>query len=305
MWAVLALGAANAWAYIPSRYAIYLHTVVGVLAFLAIMFHRARTSTSPTVRRQARLVTLGSVLAFGPMVLWFIATLLGPRFSFDIALLLPPLIIFPLSVAVAIFRYRLLEVDAIVNRTIFYGVVTAVLAGVISVTMGLLQRFFLAVTGEKSDVAAVITTLVVVSAFEPIKARVRNLVERTFKETPDHTEALRDLGEKVQSYVQISQRDQVAQRLLEEATRSLEAQSGALSLMINGHMQRAYTFGRWHGEAWMIVPLEWEGERYGLLSLGPRQSQEPYTRQECQVLQQVASQVAGAVYLSSANGRKP
>jgi two-component system, NarL family, sensor kinase len=301
-WAVLALGAADPWAYIESRYAIYLNTVVGVLLFLGIMFHRARTSTSPTVRRQARLVTLGSMLAFGPIVLWFISTLFGPEFSFDIALLLPPLILFPLSVTLAIFRYRLLEVDAIVNRTIFYGVVTAILAGVISVSMSLLQRFFLAVTGEKSDVAAVLTTLVVVSAFEPIKARVRNLVERTFRETPDHTESLRGLGEQVQSFVQISYRDQIAQRLLEEATRSLQAQSGALSLVINGHMQRAYTFGRWHGEAWMIVALEWEGERYGLLSLGPRQSQEPYTRQECQVLQQVASQVAGAVRLSATNG---
>lgn len=303
-WAVLALGAADPWAYISTRYAIYLHTVIGALLFLGIMFHRARSGSSLTIRRQARLVTLGSVLAFGPMVLWFIATTLGPKFSFDIALLLPPLILFPLSVAVAIFRYRLLEVDALVNRTIFYGVVTAILAGVISVSMSLTQRFFLAVTGEKSDVAAVITTLVVVSAFEPIKARVRGLVERTFKEAPDHTETLRALGNQVQSFVEVSRRSQIAQRLLDQAVQSLQAQSGALSLVNDGVMQRAYTYGRWQGEAWMTVPLEWEGERYGLLSLGPRQTYEPYTRQECQVLQQVANQVAGAVHLATAPGSR-
>jgi hypothetical protein len=274
VWGVAALGALDPWAYISSRYAIYLHTVIGALLFLGIMLYRARSGSSPTIRRQARLVTLGSALAFGPMVLWFIATALGPKFSFDIALLLPPLILFPLSVAVAIFRYRLLEVDAIVNRTIFYGLVTAVLAGVISVSMGLLQKFFLAVTGEKSDVAAVITTLVVVSAFEPIKARVRGLVERTFKEAPDHTETLRALGEQVQSFVEVSQRSQIARRLLDEAVQAMRAQSGALSLVSNGSMQRAYTYGRWQGEAWMTVPLEWEGERYGLLSLGPRQTHE-------------------------------
>lgn len=299
LWGVAALGAANPWAYIPSRYAIYLHTVLGALVFLGVMLYRARRSSSPTARRQARLVTLGSVLAFGPMVLWFLGATLGPKFSFDIALLLPPLILFPLSVGVAIFRYRLLEVDAIVNRTIFYGLVTAILAGVISVSMSLLQKFFLAVTGEKSDVAAVITTLVVVSMFEPIKARVRSLIERTFKDAPDHTETLQALGEQVQSFVEISHGAQVAQRLLDEAVRSLQAQSGALSLLYNGAVQRAYTYGRWQGEAWMIVPLEWEGERYGLLSLGPRQTYEPYTRQECQVLQQVANQVAGAVRLAA------
>ncbi len=264
IWAVAALSAVDPWAYIPSRYVIYLHTVIGVLVFLAIMLHRARSGSSVTIRRQARLVTLGSVLAFGPLVLWFIATALGPKFSFDIALLLPPLLLFPLSVALAIFRYRLLEVDAIVNRTIFYGVVTAILAGVISVSMGLTQRFFLAVTGEESDVAAVITTLVVVSAFEPIKARVRGLVERTFKEAPDYTETLQALGVQVQSYVELSQRLQIAQRLLDEAVEALRAQSGALSLVRDGAMQRAYTYGRWQGEAWMTVPLEWEGQRYGL-----------------------------------------
>ncbi len=301
-WAVAALGAADPWAYIPSRYVIYLHTVIGVLLFLGIMLHRARSGSSLTIRRQARLVTLGGVLAFGPLVLWFVAAALGPKFTFDIALLLPPLLLFPISVALAIFRYRLLEVDAIVNRTIFYGVVTAILAGVISVSMSLTQRFFLAVTGQKSDVAAVITTLVVVSAFEPIKARVRGLVERTFKEAPDHTETLRSLGEQVQTHVELSQRLQITQRLLDEAARALQAQSGTLSLVQDGAIRRAYTYGPWQGEAWMTVPLEWEGERYGLLSLGPRQTQEPYTRQECQVLQRVANQVAGAVHLATANG---
>lgn len=149
--------------------------------------------------------------------------------------------------------------------------------------------------------AAVITTLVVVSAFEPIKARVRGLVERTFKEAPDHTRALRTLGEQVQSFIEVSQRTQIARRLLDEAAQAMQAQSGALSLLNNGQMQRAFTYGRWQGESWMTVPLEWEGERYGLLSLGPRQSLEPYTRQECQVLQQVANQVAGAVHLAIVN----
>ena len=144
---------------------------------MGTMFYRARTGDTPTTRRQARLVLLGSALAFGAITLWFIATVLSPTFQFDIALLLPPLIIFPLSVAVAIFRYRLLEVDSIVNRTILYGLVTAILTGLTSVTIGLVQRFFINTTGEKNnELATVITALIVVSTFEPIKAWVRGLV---------------------------------------------------------------------------------------------------------------------------------
>ena len=125
-------------------------------------------------RRQARLVLLGSTLAFLPIVLWFLSPLFGMTLHFNPALFLPSLVIFPLSVAIAIFRYRLLEVDTLVNRTLFYGIMTAILAGVASGTITLCQKFFVAVTGEKSDLALIITTLVVVAAFEPIKSRMRS-----------------------------------------------------------------------------------------------------------------------------------
>lgn len=296
-WAVAAMDSPNPWAYIPSRYAIYLYTVLGVFGFLGTMFYRARSGDTQTTRRQARIVLLGSILAFGAITLWFIATVANPDFSFDISLLLPPLIIFPLSVALAIFRYRLLEVDSIVNRTIIYGLVTAILAGVISVTISLLQKFFLATTGEDSNLAAVITTLIVVSTFEPIKAWVRSLVDRTLKEPPDTSQDLRTFGQEVQAFLTVSNAEEVAQRLLEETARGLRAPSGALSMVVKGKLTPLYTVGAWRGEALMAVPLEWRGQRFGMIALGPRPD-EPYTRQECDLLEQVATQVAGAVYLA-------
>lgn len=299
-WGFVALHAANPWAYIPNRYAVYLFTVVAAVFFLTIMVLRARRIESATVRRQARIVLLGSILAFAPIGIWFLGTISGPWFTLDVALFLPPLIIFPFSVAIAIFRYRLLEVDDLVNRAVLYGVVTAILAGVISVSISLTQRFFLNVTGEKSDIAVIITTLIVVSAFEPIKGRVRAFVDKRLKEAPDTTEELQEFGTNVRSYIEISDPDQIVWRLLEEAAHSLQAQSGVLSLVTDGELQPICTVGRWSGEAWMAVPLEWAGERYGVLALGPRQDGTQYTRRECDVLEQVARQVAGAVYVSRA-----
>ena len=296
-WGITAMNSLNPWAYIPSRYAIYLYTVSGVFGFLGTMFYRARSGDTATTRRQARIVLLGSALAFAPITFWFVATVFNPRFSFDIALLLPPLIIFPLSVALAIFRYRLLEVDSIVNRTIIYGLVTAILAGAISVTMGLLQKFFLATTGEDSNLAAVITTLIVVSTFEPIKAWVRGLVDRTLKEPPDTTKDLRTFGQEVHAFLTVSSAEQVAHRLLDETARGLRAPSGALSMVTNGKLTPIYTVGDWRGAAWMAVPLEWQGQRFGMIALGQRPN-EPYSRRECDLLEQVATQVAGAVYMA-------
>jgi hypothetical protein len=297
-WGLAAMNSSNPWAYIPSRYAVYLYTVLGVVGFLGTMFYRARSGHTGTIRRQARIVLLGSALSFAPVTLWLVATVVGPKFKFDVALLLPPLIIFPLSVALAIFRYRLLEVDAIVNRTILYGLVTAVLAGVISVSMSLTQNLFLAVTGERSDAAAVITTLIVVSAFEPLKSRVRALVERLFKQEPDTTQELRSFGSQIHSFLLAHDAEQITQRLLGEAAQGLRAQSAVLSLSSNGELRPSHIYGPWRGEAWMAVPLEWQGERYGLLSIGPRLDRQQYTRRECELLQQVANQVAGAIHLS-------
>ena len=130
----------------------------------------------------------------------------GLRLHFEPALYMPWLVIFPFSVAIAIFRYRLLEMDAIVNRTIMWGMLTAVLAGLISVSITVLQKIFQAATGEKSDVAVVLTSLILVSVFTPVKTRLQAFLDRTFKDSPEHIKTLREFGGEVRSYVQMSDR---------------------------------------------------------------------------------------------------
>ena len=247
-------------------------------------------------RRQARIVLMGSAFAFMPIIVWFLAPLLGVSLSFSTTIFLPTLVIFPLSVAIAIFRYRLLEVDTIVNRTVFYGTLTAILAGIASGSITLLQKTFVAFTGEKSDIAFVVATLILVSAFEPIKARMRFLVDRRFKEPSDTTHDLRAFGHDVHCFLEMSDPGQIAHRLLEEAARGLQAQSGAVSLRADGQLRTIHTLGRWQGEAWMSVPLTWGEQRYGLLLLGPRSSGEPYSRQEGELLAQVAIDVSQAIH---------
>ena len=73
----------------------------------------------------------------------------------------------PLSTGVAVLRYRLWDIDLIINRTLVYGSLTAILGGLFSASTTLSQRVFVALTGEKSDAAFALTTLVVVSLFTP------------------------------------------------------------------------------------------------------------------------------------------
>ena len=87
------------------------------------------------------------------------------------------------SVGIAILRYRLYEIDLLINRTIVYGALTAILAGVYTASITLSTRLFSALTGERSDAAIVLTTLIVVALFTPLKNRLQAAVDTRVKPT--------------------------------------------------------------------------------------------------------------------------
>jgi hypothetical protein len=288
----------NPWRYTDAWDKSYLYAVVGVVTFLSVTFYRSITGRSSMVRRQARIVLLGGLLAFVPITAWFAATAIGFTFPLDAPLLLPTLILFPLSTAIAIFRYRLLEVDQVVNRAILYGALTAVLAGLYTISIMISQRLFVAVTGEQSDAAIVVTTLIVASTFTTIKDRLGRFLSARFKDVPDNTRALRSFSQEVNAYLQMSDAGPLARRFLDEAVRALQAEAGSVSLVVDGRLQTVGTNGRWRGEASVAIPLQHDGQRYGLLWLGPRLGGKPYSRAEFEALQQAARPVASALRLA-------
>jgi hypothetical protein len=89
----------------------------------------------------------------------------------------------PVAIGIALLRYRLYDVDVIINRTLVYGVVTAVLAGAFAALSVLTQRLTLAVTGHQSEAAVVLAALVVTALFQPVRSRVQRLVDRRFYRT--------------------------------------------------------------------------------------------------------------------------
>jgi hypothetical protein len=84
----------------------------------------------------------------------------------------------PITIAVAITRYGLYEIDVLINRTFVFGALTAVLAGLYAAGIRFFQVLFVAVTGEESDGALVLTTLVLATTFTPIKSRLERIAAR-------------------------------------------------------------------------------------------------------------------------------
>ena len=136
----------------------------------------------------------------------------------------------PVAIGVAILRYRLYDIDLIINRTIVYGLLTAILAGSYAAIVGLMQRFFVALTGSGSDAAVVVTTLVVVSLFSPVKNRLQSLVDRRFKETGDRGKLLLDFAAAVEARLAPIDGALALTRLLGTAGKALGARSGSVWL---------------------------------------------------------------------------
>jgi two-component system NarL family sensor kinase len=98
----------------------------------------------------------------------------------------------PIAIAFAVFRYRLYEIDRIVNRAVVYGTLTAILAGVFAALTAVSQRLFLAATGQTSEVGLVLTTLVVATLYAPVRKRVEGAVDTVFKYDERQFGAYRD-----------------------------------------------------------------------------------------------------------------
>jgi hypothetical protein len=94
--------------------------------------------------------------------------------------LLASLIGLPIAVGVAILRYRLYDIDLIINRTLVYGSLTAILALVYLGGVVGLQGAFRALTGQESTLAVVASTLAIAALFNPLRRSVQAFVDRRF-----------------------------------------------------------------------------------------------------------------------------
>ena len=86
----------------------------------------------------------------------------------------------PVAVGIAVLKYRLYDIDRIINRTLVYGSLTATLVAIYFGGIVLLQRVLIALTGERSTLAVVASTLIIAALFNPLRRRIQAFIDRLF-----------------------------------------------------------------------------------------------------------------------------
>ena len=86
----------------------------------------------------------------------------------------------PAAIGVAVLRYRLYEIDLLINRTLVYGSLTTALVAVYLGAVVLLQSLFRALTDQGSQLAVVASTLAIAALFNPLRRRIQGFIDRSF-----------------------------------------------------------------------------------------------------------------------------
>jgi hypothetical protein len=156
---------------------------------VAQLYRYARVSNR-TQRQQTKWVVFGVAVA--------IAGVLTTIFTVGAAVDLPPaevgpkmlsmllmdafMLFIPISIGIAVLRARLFDIDVVINRTLVYASLTAMLALVYLGGVATTEAIFRALTGQQqqSQVAIVITTLVIAALFNPLRRRNQSFIDRRF-----------------------------------------------------------------------------------------------------------------------------
>ncbi len=173
--------------------------LIGSAASVVLRFRRARGEQ----RQQMKWIAYaGAVAAMSIVVMVPLYDVVGERVAN--ATMMLSIIGLPVATAVAILRYRLYDIDVVINRTLVYGSLTATLAGVYAGSVLLLQLALSGLT-EGSGLAVAASTLAVAALFRPVRGRIQKLVDRRFfRNRYDASQTLAAFGARLRDEVDLT-----------------------------------------------------------------------------------------------------
>ncbi len=176
----------------PSAYPPWLSVLVVMLvsgfllSLVVAQIHRYRYVSSPLERQQTKWIVFSLAVVFVVFLAWHVPLIIVPSMSSSVyTLISTPVftvtsVLIPLSFGIAILRYRLWDIDVLINRTLVYGSLTGMLALVyVGLVIGL-QFLLRGLINQTSTPAIVVSTLVIAALFQPLRHRIQKVIDRRF-----------------------------------------------------------------------------------------------------------------------------
>jgi hypothetical protein len=191
---------------VPVLYVLFPHSIlveppmpVNLLTFLGLwaccalaQVYRYGWVSGPVERQQTKWVVFGVTVCVSlligfllpvvffpvltrPGVVSLVLNLTGLTIGGSLGLLL-----IPLSIGAAILRYRLYDIDVIINRALVYATLTLTLALVYFGSVALLQYLLRSLTGQDAQLTIVVSTLGIAALFQPLRRRIQSIIDRRF-----------------------------------------------------------------------------------------------------------------------------
>jgi signal transduction histidine kinase len=254
------------------------------IASLVIRYRRSRGGE----RQQVKWFTFAVALApFG---------LVGNTLFPDLAWLIGGVSVslIPLAIGIAVLKYRLYDIDLVINRTLVYGVLTACVVGIYVAVVGYLGVLFQ--TQDNLMVSLLAAGLVAV-LFAPLRARLQRGVDRLmYGERDDPYAVLSGLGERMEH---APEHDAVLPNIAQTVAQALRLPHVAIRLKHNGEEEgfvEVVQYGDKPAAESLVLPLAYRKEEVGEFVLSPRVGSEGFTKSEVDLLEALARQIGVAAH---------
>ena len=242
------------------------------------------------------LLSLPSLSQANPPTLFY--NLADPavfKFATIIQLFVPAIItlvllLFPISFAVATLRYHLFDVEIVLNRTLVYGSLTALIIGLYVIIVGGLGTLF---QTQSNVVLAVIATGLIAVLFDPLRARLQRAVNRLmYGERDDPVAVLNQLGKRLEETAAPEETMPIIAKSIQQ---SLKLPYVAIKIKDGEHFSSVTEVGARRGMP-LELPLIYQGESIGLLVVTSRSAGETLSPAEQRLLRNIARQAGPAVH---------
>ncbi|MFO7682367.1 MAG: GAF domain-containing sensor histidine kinase [Chloroflexota bacterium] len=268
---------------------IYTTTFFGSLVVASVaQFYRYRTTTDLIQRQQMKWVIF-AFAAFIVLLLFNSFGLLWGRFTWaSVAELLAGMLVqwfIPLAIGFSILRYRLWEIDLLINRTLVYGILTALVIGLYVLVVGLAGSLF---RFGDNTLATVLATGLVAVLFEPLRRRLQRSVNRLmYGEQDDPVALLRKLGNRL---AETAVPAETVPALVETIATTLKLPYVAIITTSEQWVTGQESFKL------LSFPLLVQNEEVGQLVISTRSGGEKFSGTEMKLLADIARQAGTAVY---------